>query len=748
MKAKRILIVTLLILTLPPATVATAAVKNWLAGSGNWNTGANWTGGTVPMTDDTVRIFWNDGVGRTITYDVSAPALGLLSIGLTGPGATMNTLSLPNNNTLTTAGIRVGGFNGITSDTGRGAVNQSAGTTTISPGFDLSLAWGGGSTGTYTLGGGALAANQSEFIGYSGTGTFNHTAGTNTVTGDLYLGYNGGSVGDYTLSGGALAANQSEFIGYSGIGTFNHTAGTNTLNSNATGSFFVGYNAGATGTYNLSGTGSLASNEFVFIGHSGTGVFNQTGGTHTISGYSVMGGFTVPNSLCLGYNTGSSGTYTLSGGNLSVTDGGEFIGFQSSGIAGTFIQSGGTHFVSLDLYIGLSSTSTGRYEQTGGTFHSNGNVRIAEHGGGELIVDGPTTTFTSGGYLSLAFFDGTGSLVISGGGTVNTLGALGAEIGRNSGTAYVTVNGPGSHWDVTTELDFDTGTVDIQNQGSLSVGTELRVITSAATLNIENQGLVSADSLRIDYGTVNLQGGTLRFNTIGGTGGLSKLNYAAGTIQLAGNRTIGSDAVISQLFGAVATIVDGKGLTVEGTATLQSGVNLDGGTFTAPSIVFGQNLHLHRGTFNLTNQAVTIGSGGPLGSALDVNDDMTVNVTLGITNQGLVTGDGQIGGTFANAAAGELARRAGPVAQAHGRRKHQRRPDQALRRSARIYAEPHQQRRRLHLRQRLAHSRHRSHQQRHDELRRHGQHRRRRDQLRRRQDHLRRRRTDDLSTTT
>jgi hypothetical protein len=66
------------------------------------------------------------------------------------------------------------------------------------------------------------------------------------------------------------------------------------------------------------------------------------------------------------------------------------------------------------------------------------------------------------------------------------------------------------------------------------------------------------------------------------------------------------------------------------------------------------------------NQAITIGASGPLGSALDVNEDMTVNVTLGITNQGLVTGDGQIGGTFANAATGELRAQAGRSLQLTG----------------------------------------------------------------------------------
>jgi len=51
---------------------------------------------------------------------------------------------------------------------------------------------------------------------------------------------------------------------------------------------------------------------------------------------------------------------------------------------------------------------------------------------------------------------------------------------------------------------------------------------------------------------------------------------------------------------------------------------------------------------------VTIAAGGLLGDTLDLAADMTVNVNLGITNQGLVTGDGQVGGTFANAVGGEL----------------------------------------------------------------------------------------------
>jgi len=353
-----------------PAAAATAAVKNWTAGNGNWNTGANWTGGTVPMGSDTVRIFFNDGVARTITYDVSAPALGLLSIGLTGPGATINTLSLPSNNTLTATGIRVGGFNGITSDTGRGAVTQSAGTTTISPGSDLFLAYGNSSTGTYTLGGGALVANQSEYIGYSGTGTFNHTVGTNTATGNLYLGYNNGSVGNYILSGGTLSVGNDFIVGDSGTGT---------LTIQGTGSTFTNnLSINSVSTVNLNG---------------GTLRFNSIGGTGGLS-------------------------------RLNYT-------------AGTIQLSGPRSLASDPIITALFGTQV--------TIPS-GKGLIVELGGG--IVQ--STVRVNGGSLSAAVMDfgtnGHSELEIDNGGIVTN--SVAAYVGFYDETATVSVSGPGSMWNV------------------------------------------------------------------------------------------------------------------------------------------------------------------------------------------------------------------------------------------------------------------------------------------------------------
>jgi hypothetical protein len=121
------------------------------------------------------------------------------------------------------------------------------------------------------------------------------------VTSGLTLGYNSGDQGLYNLSGGILTAIGSEeraetasmdiggpeFVGVSGTGLFNQTGGTNTLSPTSEESglaqLFLGLNAGSTGTYLLSGTGSLAVQGTEFIGYGGVGVFNQTGGTNTLT---------------------------------------------------------------------------------------------------------------------------------------------------------------------------------------------------------------------------------------------------------------------------------------------------------------------------------------------------------------------------------------------------------------------------------------------------------------------------------
>ena len=47
-------------------------------------------------------------------------------------------------------------------------------------------------------------------------------------------------------------------------------------------SLSLGYDSGSSGTYDLSGTGQLSA-DYEYIGYSGTGTFTQSGGTNTLA---------------------------------------------------------------------------------------------------------------------------------------------------------------------------------------------------------------------------------------------------------------------------------------------------------------------------------------------------------------------------------------------------------------------------------------------------------------------------------
>src|SRR5208282_2140832 len=118
---------------------------------------------------------------------------------------------------------------------------------------------------------------------------FTQSGGTNNCIG-LYLGYSASASGAYNLSGsGVLTAASTEYIGYSGTGTFTQSGGTNNLsgkvniNGNAS-ILFVGYNNGSSGVYNIIGPGLLSANT-EYVGYQGTaGAFAQSGGTNNITG--------------------------------------------------------------------------------------------------------------------------------------------------------------------------------------------------------------------------------------------------------------------------------------------------------------------------------------------------------------------------------------------------------------------------------------------------------------------------------
>ena len=163
---------------------------------------------------------------------------------------------------------------------------------------------GGLLTGSYV---GINSFSGLEVVGVAGTGIFNQTGGTNQAFGSLNVGGGQTSsnqsifsmptepgYGTYSLSGGLLTTGTGSFenVGFSGTGIFTQTAGTN-----VTGAIYLAGNAynvnpsnahlgenATPGTYNLNGgllqTGNIYVGGGGVSGYSaGVATFNFTGGT-------------------------------------------------------------------------------------------------------------------------------------------------------------------------------------------------------------------------------------------------------------------------------------------------------------------------------------------------------------------------------------------------------------------------------------------------------------------------------------
>jgi autotransporter-associated beta strand protein/T5SS/PEP-CTERM-associated repeat protein len=728
-----------LVVVLLPANVSVA--KNWIDGSSTWSTDILWTPVGVPTLGEAVNIVFADGTARTVTYNVSAPSLGLLSIDLTGAGAAASTLSIPGNNSLTANGIYVGGYNGTAVSNGLGVLNQSAGTVTTNPSWDLVVGHGPASTGTYTLSGGALVANQSEFIGFSGTGTFNHTGGTNTVNasgvGSFDLGGFAGATGTYNLSGtGALTVNAHEYIGDGGTGVFNQTGGTNTIAAGK--NLYLGFSNGR-GDYNLSG-GTLTA-PAVFVGYANTGLqsnFLITGAqsrvnatTSFVVGRAGAGTLTVADggTLSIGNGTLPLEIETVGGGSGFVyigKDGGAGVlqasavqfGAGSSGqllfdhtgnhTFATPITGSGSVFKrgpdtttlsATNSYTGITRISNGtlaisadanlgtppatfkadqlQFDFPGGTLRAAESFTMAATrgidltGGGTIEVDAAKTlTLSTSLILSTGTVNKTGAgalaapnLSIGTSGSSELLVTGGAlDVGNSSVVGFgsavssnATLSGQGTTWTTGTFQigALGSGTLAIVDSATLTVAANSRIGDGTATVRgpgstwntggsldigsgrncalfIEDQALVGVAGLFSigSFGTVNLSGGTLRLNDYSRAAS-GAFNFNSGMIQLAGDRAIGTDAAIQDLFGANATVTAGKNLTVEGTANVLTTLTLDGGTLSVGTLENNGEFSFLSGTLAITQAGASINTPFVTGNLSTININAN-NISLGV----------------------------------------------------------------------------------------------------------------------
>jgi hypothetical protein len=345
--------------------------------------GTNVGSGTVSLSAGTLNVTTNEVVGwygnGVFNQTGGSHTAGNLFLGFNPNGVNApatGVFSISNGASLAVAGtFQVGVY-------GFGTFNQTGGNVTAST--DFTVGDRAGSAGTVNLSGGLFTTANNDYVGNFGAGTFNQFGGAHTVGNILYLGFatSGGgtqqSSGAYTLSGGTLSAG-AEYLAVQGNGTFNQSGGTNTtIYLNVGHDRNPNTNVANIGIYNLSNGATLSMNGGS-IGAAGVGVFNMTGGA-----FNVGGGYAGPG-LYLGYYSTGSGTMNLSGGVINLAAGvSSVVGYNGTGV---FNQSGGTHSLGSYLFIGYAPLGSGTYNLSGGNLISNGEV-VGYHGAGVFSQSG------------------------------------------------------------------------------------------------------------------------------------------------------------------------------------------------------------------------------------------------------------------------------------------------------------------------------------------------------------------------
>jgi fibronectin-binding autotransporter adhesin len=493
---------------------------------------------------------------------------------------------------------------------------------------DFVLGNGGTNSGRFDQRAGSFATGSGNwfFVGRgSNTATGIYNLADTSVTGTGISGYGEGSG---SMTAGKLWVGGA-FFNDDGVGTVNiNTTGTITTNSTqdfgngSTASLILGeaYNGGTcSGTINLE-NGTINATGQLCDGLSGTGVFNQSGGTVNNTDYFVIG----RNTGAAGGFVNGNGTYNLSGGTVNAAT--------------------STGYATLASFTG----STGVLNVSGGLFNtSHGGLAVGEGGTGTLNVSGTgVVNLGNANYLNLGLNSGAV-------GTVNLNGGL------VEATAVAQGSGSGT-------LNFNGGTLQptVSNTNFITGLNSANVLAGGAVLNSNGFNITVAQPLL--HGGIGTDGGLTKngsgtLTLTGSSNYTGNTNVSAGTLLLSGTSSINSSGTIA-VNGSGAKFVQTSSTavsapvhvsvgTLDGTGTVNT-VNVDnsasaviangnGGT---AALTVGSLTFSGAATLNLnisgTTPATPVLATTTLTTAGTADEVININNAFGAYTNGNLNGDG------------------------------------------------------------------------------------------------------------
>ena len=369
----------------------------------------------------------------------------------------------------------------------------------------------------------------------------------------------------------------------------------------------------------VDGPGSTWTNTGAVTGGSGATMTIQNGGTVasdsanlavqlTLDGagtqWQITNGLTIGSSATPSTTIRNGATLTSNGGTLNRAD---------------MLVSGGTWTNTGTLTLDDSAYSNLRI--TGGGVVTNQAATLVETAGrvAAVTVEGTGSQWQISGDMRIAnagevfSSGGVAALTVRDGGQVSSDNVLVATVATSQAT--ILLENSNTRWDIGGNLIF--GGADLTTTGGIANMT----IASAASVQV-------GATMKIHPGSsVQLLGGTLSVfdsdnfivdNTTG-------FDFLFGTLQYR-NNAVFSLSDMQTILGTVPTLGLAQTIEVDGTATLNSSLIIDGGTFSAGQLQGSSTPLFLNGTLSLTNDSLTIGAGGRFGTNLTLQSNRVLNI--------------------------------------------------------------------------------------------------------------------------